>query len=77
MIKHQHLVPLKDKDAHIPQTFCKCKPHTYMVNGNFITKHNAFDKREAVEEAQRIAEIKHVDQDSWGVFLFNTTALWN
>ena len=49
-----HVIPTADSKEHTPYTHCHCKPQIDWENQLVI--HNAFDHREAVEEANRILE---------------------
>lgn len=59
-------MPVDDIEEHILQFFCKCGPVTTSYNYNLITTHNAFDKREAIEEAHRAMGVEHPDNNPWG-----------
>ena len=49
-----HVMPVGDTKEHTPHTYCHCKPLIDWKDQLVI--HNAFDHREAVEEANRILE---------------------
>ena len=50
-----HILPVNDIKPHEEEgTQCPCKPALQFENGEMIVIHNAWDCREAVEEAERI-----------------------
>jgi len=58
-----HILPINDSDLHEQTTTCKCNPKvewedpaTGEVYRQALVIHNAFDCREAAEEAQRILD---------------------
>ncbi|MEM8598351.1 MAG: Gp49 family protein [Bacteroidota bacterium] len=68
-----HTVPLGDtRDGepfeHIEETTCPCGPPVDFEDGHMLVLHNAFDGREAVEQAQAILSMpqslpeSHIDQ---------------
>lgn len=46
-----HILPLNDIKLHVENTICECKPNIEILNDGYIMViHNAFDKREIIEE---------------------------
>ena len=44
-----HILPINDIDEHQETIHCKCKPNVVIKNECTLIIHNAFDKREFVE----------------------------
>lgn len=55
----QHILPINDSGEHEEATTCNCQPKVINENGNMIVVHNSFDGREAVDEFNKILEIKN------------------
>ena len=45
-----HLLPCNDLKEHEMSSTCECSPKLLMESGEMIFVHNAYDKRELVEE---------------------------
>ena len=53
-----HVIPLEDLKSHTENTICECDPVVEIINNNMLVIHNAFDKRDLIEEAQQRINIK-------------------
>ena len=54
-VRISHTIPLDDTEEHMPSHKCKCKPRMeQMGSGSILYKHNAWDCREAIEQAEDI-----------------------
>ncbi len=50
-----HIHPLNDDEPHdLESTMCHCGPEIKIEDGEMIVVHNSFDRREIIEEAERI-----------------------
>lgn len=48
-----HITPINDLKEHQEDVNCHCKPKTEYINDTLLVIHNAYDKRESLEKAQR------------------------
>ena len=48
-----HITPINDLKEHEEDVNCHCKPKTEYINDTLLVIHNAYDKRENLEKAQR------------------------
>ncbi len=48
-----HITPINDLKEHIESAECHCKPEIEYHNDCLLVIHNAYDKRETLEKAQR------------------------
>ena len=50
-----HILPINDLKEHTESSYCECDPTVDVQDsGNVLVIHNAFDGREAVEQANEI-----------------------
>jgi hypothetical protein len=48
-----HITPINDLKEHQESVNCHCEPRTEYINDTLLIIHNAYDKRESLEKAQR------------------------
>ena len=44
-----HILPRNDIKAHDESSTCACKPSIWFKDGELVVLHNAYDKREQIE----------------------------
>lgn len=48
-----HITPINDLKEHQENVNCHCNPKTEYIKDTLLIIHNAYDKRESLEKAQR------------------------
>ena len=49
-----NIIPLNNLKDHIENQFCDCNPKIIVEDGEEILIHNSYDRRELIEEAEKI-----------------------
>lgn len=49
-----NIIPINDIKEHIEYPCCDCDPKIIEENGEEIIIHNSYDRREVIEESERI-----------------------
>lgn len=61
------IVPIDDSKPHHLNQYCDCKPVVEFVNGVKIVRHNSYDLREIIEEANAILRNPQTNYDNWEI----------
>lgn len=57
------VLPINDSEEHTEDSTCKCNPSVEVAQMGIIIRHNSFDGREAVEQANEILGYKYEDEE--------------
>lgn len=53
-----HITPENDTYKHDESQDCICDPKVEVINNNIVVIHNAFDRREIIEEFNEVLKCK-------------------
>lgn len=62
-----HIIPVLDIEEHEISAECECNPQLEIGTKGMILIHNAFDGREAIQEAEALLGMKNEPENDWAL----------